>query len=66
VPANTSGVNRTTQQNVSDIVELSAGEYVQALAAQETGGTVTIGGFGSTFLAMAWVGPRSGPGSSSP
>jgi hypothetical protein len=57
LPANTSGGNRTTHQNVSDLVELAAGDYVQALAAQESGAPVTVGGFGGSFLAMARVGP---------
>jgi hypothetical protein len=57
VEANTTGVNRTTHQTVSDLLELSAGDFVQALAAQESGSPVTVGGFGTTFLAMTWVGP---------
>jgi hypothetical protein len=57
LPANTSGGNRTTHQTVSDLVELSAGDFVQALAAQESGAAATVGGFGTSFLAMSWAGP---------
>jgi len=57
VSANMTGVNRTTHQTVSDLLEMSAGDFVEAMAAQESGSLVTVGGFGTTFLAMTWVGP---------
>lgn len=57
VTASNSGVNRTTHQSVSDLLNLSTGDSVQAMAAQESGASVTVGGFGTTFLAMTWVGP---------
>jgi hypothetical protein len=52
-----------TLQNVSDLVKLSAGGFVEAVARQPSGSPILIkpgpfvGGNAEVFLAMTWVGP---------
>jgi hypothetical protein len=51
-----------TLQNVSDHLKLSAGDYVEAVARQPSGGPILVrsgsfvGGMTHTFLTMTWVG----------
>jgi len=46
------------RQNVSDLVKLSAGDFVEAVALQTSGGNLdAVNSNFSTFLAMTWVGP---------
>jgi hypothetical protein len=45
-------------QNVSDLVKLSVGEFVEAGVAQTSGGNLNARFHRNTFLAMHWVGPR--------
>jgi hypothetical protein len=48
-----------TVQSVSTVLKLNAGDYMEALAAQGSGGPLPALGAprSSTFLAMTWVGP---------
>jgi hypothetical protein len=48
----------TTRQIVSDLLQLSAGDFVEAFAFQSgTGGPLDVAAGAQTFLAMGWVGP---------
>jgi hypothetical protein len=57
VPA---AVGNITIQNVSDMLNLSSGDFVEALVRQDSGGNLGAGSqsIGSQFLAMGWVGPE--------
>jgi hypothetical protein len=47
-----------TRQNVSDMLKLSAGDFIEAMAEQTSGGNLSaVNSIGSTFFAMAWIGP---------
>jgi len=43
-------------QTVADVVQLSAGDYVEFVVSQNTGGDVTVGGSTQTFGAVLYVG----------
>lgn len=46
-----------TMQNVSDLVNLNAGDTVTLNAEQNSGSTLSIAGTGASFIAAHWVGP---------
>jgi hypothetical protein len=50
----------TPEQSVTTLVKLAAGDYVEALASQNSTSSITLdGGFKRTHMAMHWVGPSS-------
>jgi hypothetical protein len=51
------GTMRLTQQSVSTQLKLAAGDVVQVVVTQNSGGALNIDGFPVTHLAMTWVGP---------
>ena len=61
VPAAVAGAQ--TLQTSSDLLKLSAGEFVEAVVRQSSGGNLSagpgpfVGGTADVFLAMTWVGP---------
>jgi hypothetical protein len=46
-----------THQTVSTLQKLSAGDFVEAVVQQQSGGNLSANAQGQTFLAMTWVGP---------
>jgi hypothetical protein len=51
------GTLRLTQQSVSTQLKLAAGDVVQVVVTQNSGGALNVDGFPVTHLAMTWVGP---------
>lgn len=50
------GTLRLTQQSVSTQVKLNAGDVVQVIVTQNSGGALNVDGFPATNLGMTWVG----------
>jgi hypothetical protein len=46
-----------TVENVSTALRLSAGDYVETRAFQNSGGSLALEDFGETYLAGIWLGP---------
>jgi hypothetical protein len=44
-------------QNVSELLQLSAGDTVTLVAKQTSGTTLTIANTGASYIDMHWVGP---------
>jgi hypothetical protein len=51
------GTMRLTQQSLSTQLKLAAGDVVQVVVTQNSGGALNVDGFPVTHLAMTWVGP---------